>query len=85
LSDLAENSGVSKAYISDLENGTAGKTTIRCAYVIAVALDETLDNFVSQAAAKPVRSPGRRSSYFKDCGSTAMGSPVSAGSGDVSH
>ncbi len=43
LSDLARESGISKAYISDLENGSAGKPNIQYIYSIACALDTTLD------------------------------------------
>jgi len=46
LSDLAEKSGVSKAYISDLENAAAGKPNIQYIYSIAVALDVTLDDLL---------------------------------------
>ena len=55
LSELAEKSGVSKAYISDLENGTAGKPNIQYVYAVAVALDVTLDEFLGQAAPRPTR------------------------------
>lgn len=55
LSDLTEASGVSKAYISDLENGTAGKPNIQYVYAIAVALDVTLDELLGDAAPKPPR------------------------------
>jgi transcriptional regulator with XRE-family HTH domain len=43
LSDLARESGISKAYISDLENGSAGKPNIQYVYSIACALETTLD------------------------------------------
>ena len=46
LGELAEKSGVSKAYISDLENGVAGKPNIQYLYSIAKALDVTLDDLV---------------------------------------
>src|SRR6266545_969717 len=49
LNDLAEKSGISKAYISDLENGTAGKPNIQYVYAIALALDVTLDELLSDA------------------------------------
>lgn len=49
LSDLSARSGVSKAYISDLENGAAGKPNIQYLYSIAVALDVTLDELVNGA------------------------------------
>jgi transcriptional regulator with XRE-family HTH domain len=53
LSDIAEKSGVSKAYVSDLENGVAGKPNIQYIYSIAVALDVSLDGLLSDTAARP--------------------------------
>lgn len=55
LVDLSEHSGVSKAYLSDLENGAAGKPNIQYMYAIAVALDVTLDELLQDATARPQR------------------------------
>lgn len=60
LSDLAEHSGVSKAYISDLENGNAGKPNVQYVYAIAVALDVTLDELLGNAAPSSVRRTARK-------------------------
>jgi XRE family transcriptional regulator of biofilm formation len=49
LSVLAERSGVSKAYISDLENGAGGRPNIQYLYKIATALDTTIDGLVNQS------------------------------------
>jgi transcriptional regulator with XRE-family HTH domain len=49
LRELAEQSGVSKAYISDLENGSAGKPNIQYVFSIAQALDTTLDRLLDDA------------------------------------
>jgi transcriptional regulator with XRE-family HTH domain len=49
LSDLAQKSGVSKAYISDLENGVAGKPNIQYVFSIAKALGTTLDRLLDDA------------------------------------
>lgn len=49
LSDLAEHSGVSKAYISGLENGVGGRPNIQYLYRIAVALGTTIDTLVNQS------------------------------------
>jgi transcriptional regulator with XRE-family HTH domain len=49
ITTLAEGSGVSKAYISDLENGVAGKPNIQYVYSIAVALGVTLDELLEDA------------------------------------
>jgi XRE family transcriptional regulator of biofilm formation len=49
IATLAEKSGVSKAYISDLENGVAGKPNIQYVYSIAVALGITLDDLLEDA------------------------------------
>jgi transcriptional regulator with XRE-family HTH domain len=58
LSDLAERSGVSKAYISDLENGSGGRPNIQYLYRIATALDTTIDGLVNQS----VRTTPKRGS-----------------------
>jgi len=50
LSELAERSGGSKTYISDLENGTAGKPNIQYVYSIAGALGTTLDRLLDEVA-----------------------------------
>lgn len=49
ITTLAEKSGVSKAYISDLENGVAGKPNIQYVYAIAVTLGVTLDELLEDA------------------------------------
>jgi len=51
LAELSKESGVSKAYISDLENGVAGKPNIQYLYSIAVAHDTTLNDLVNGAVA----------------------------------
>ena len=52
LSDLMEKSGVSKAYISDIENAAAGKPNIQYVYSIATALGVTLDELLEDATPK---------------------------------
>src|SRR5262249_4854544 len=47
--------GVSKAYISDLENGVAGKPNVQYVYSIARALDVTLDELLNHATDEPAR------------------------------
>lgn len=49
LSDLAVKSGISKAYISDLENGSAGKPNIQYVYGVATALGVTLDELLGDS------------------------------------
>lgn len=61
LADLAEKSGISKAYISDLENGAAGKPNIQYVFSIAVALDVTLNDLLKDATTKEQRAKRRRS------------------------
>ena len=46
LSDLAEASGISKSYISDLENGVAGRPNIQYVFSIARAMETTLDRLL---------------------------------------
>lgn len=60
LGDLSERAKVPKAYISDLENGAAGKPNIQYVFNIAEALDVTLDDLVREATAK-VQKAKRRS------------------------
>ena len=55
LNDLAEKSGIGKAYISDLENGVAGKPNIQYVFAIASALGVTLDELLDDAAPKQIR------------------------------
>jgi len=59
LGDLAHESGVSKAYVSDLENGVAGKPNIQYAFNVAVALDVTLDQLLKGATATEPRAERR--------------------------
>jgi transcriptional regulator with XRE-family HTH domain len=61
ITTLAEKSGVSKAYISDLENGVAGKPNIQYVYAITVTLGLTLDELLEDAkpAGKPKSSKQR--------------------------
>jgi transcriptional regulator with XRE-family HTH domain len=58
LAELSLRSGVSKAYISDLENGVAGKPNIQYLYSIAMALDVTLDDLVNCAVDQPAATTG---------------------------
>src|SRR5258708_35663497 len=57
---LAEAAGVPKPYISDIENGEAGKPNIQYAYSIAVALDVTLDGLLNESAPSPQRPRSRK-------------------------
>ena len=58
---MAEQSGVSKAYISDLENGNAGKPNIQYVYSVATALDVTLDELLGESKPKSQRAEKRKS------------------------
>ena len=51
LGDLAEHSGLSKAYISDVENGAAGKPNVQYLFQIAEALGTTIDGLLSEITA----------------------------------
>ena len=57
LADLEEESGVSKAYLSDLENGSAGRPNIQYIYSIATALGVTLDELLNEGVRRPVGLP----------------------------
>jgi transcriptional regulator with XRE-family HTH domain len=52
LSQLAKESGLSKAYISDLENGSAGKPNIQYIFAVAVALSVTLSELLEESGAR---------------------------------
>ena len=56
LADLAGRSGIAKAYISDLENGVAGKPNIQYMFAVATALGVTLDELISDTTSKPLKS-----------------------------
>jgi transcriptional regulator with XRE-family HTH domain len=56
LSDLAKESGVSKAYISDVENGAAGRPNIQYVYSLAVALGVSLDGLLRDTVRKPLET-----------------------------
>lgn len=60
LNDLAEKSGVSKAYISDLENGVAGKPNIQYVFSIATALGVTLDELLNDTVPRPADRSRRK-------------------------
>jgi transcriptional regulator with XRE-family HTH domain len=47
LADLTAKSGVSKTYISDLENGLGGRPNVQYLYKIATALDTTIDALIN--------------------------------------
>jgi transcriptional regulator with XRE-family HTH domain len=55
LADLSQRAAVSKAYISDLENGVAGKPNIQYVFNVATALDVTLDDLLRDAIGKEQR------------------------------
>jgi transcriptional regulator with XRE-family HTH domain len=57
LSDLEQKSGVSKAYLSDLENGSAGRPNIQYIYSIATALGVTLDELLNEGGRRTSASP----------------------------
>ena len=60
LAGLAEKSQVSKAYISDLENGTAGKPNIQYVYAVAVALEVTIDQLLQDETSGNEKKPLKR-------------------------
>jgi len=60
LAALAEKSDVSKAYISDLENGTAGKPNIQYVYAVSVALEVTLDELLHDEGVREPRTSRKK-------------------------
>lgn len=61
LADLAAKTGLSKAYISDLENGSSGKPNIQYIYALVQALDTTLDGLLHDTTARPASRPKKTS------------------------
>ena len=59
LAQLGEESRVSKAYLSDLENASAGKPNIQYVYAVATALGVTLDDLLGDAKPKAHRREKR--------------------------
>jgi transcriptional regulator with XRE-family HTH domain len=60
LHDLADKSGVSKTYISDLENGLGGRPNVQYLYRIATSLETTIDTLITlsiRASQKKSTSP----------------------------
>jgi transcriptional regulator with XRE-family HTH domain len=60
LGDLARESGISKAYLSDLENGAAGKPNIQYIFTVAAALSVTLNELLEESAARVGDGRARR-------------------------
>jgi transcriptional regulator with XRE-family HTH domain len=60
---LAKESGISKAYLSDLENGSAGKPNIQYIFAVAAALGVTLNELLEESAPRlgDGRARGRES------------------------
>lgn len=50
LGDLAEKTGLSKAYLSDLENGRGGRPNIQYLMQVAKVFETTIDDLVSGTA-----------------------------------
>ena len=59
LAQLGEESSVSNAYLSDLENGSAGKPNIQYVYAVATALGVTLDDLLGDSKPKVHRREKR--------------------------
>ena len=51
LAELAERTGLSKAYLSDLENGSAGKPNVQYMFSVATTLGVTLDELLTSSRA----------------------------------
>jgi transcriptional regulator with XRE-family HTH domain len=63
LSDLSRESGLSKAYLSDLENGSAGKPNIQYIFAVSVALSVTVSELLEEGHARTdVPRPKRKES-----------------------
>ena len=51
LAELAERTGLSKAYLSDVENGSAGKPNVQYMFSVATTLGVTLDELLTSSRA----------------------------------
>jgi transcriptional regulator with XRE-family HTH domain len=60
LADLAKECGLSKAYLSDLENGSAGKPNIQYIYSISVVFGLTLNELLEEGNARAEISRAKR-------------------------
>jgi transcriptional regulator with XRE-family HTH domain len=56
LGELAEKSGISKAYLSDLENGKGGRPNIQYLLQVASALETTIENLVGETRSDDERN-----------------------------
>jgi transcriptional regulator with XRE-family HTH domain len=83
LAELATRSGASKAYISDLENGVAGKPNIQYVYSIARALDVTLDALLNHATDAPRSSSSPSPEYELPPGLSELQEELSLSDRDV--
>jgi transcriptional regulator with XRE-family HTH domain len=81
LAQLAEESSVSKAYLSDLENGNAGKPNIQYVYAVAAALGVTLDDLLGDAKPK-VHRREKRSTKELPAGLLELQQEISSGSAE---
>jgi transcriptional regulator with XRE-family HTH domain len=71
LGDLAKKCGLSKAYLSDLENAEAGKPNIQYIYAVSLALGVTLselleENKTRSEATRPKRKESDLPSGLKE-------------------
>src|SRR5665213_1195428 len=60
MAQLGEESGLSKAYLSDLENGSAGKPNIQYIYSISVVFGLTLNELLEEGNARAEISRAKR-------------------------
>jgi transcriptional regulator with XRE-family HTH domain len=81
--ELAKESGVPKAYISDLENGESGKPNIQYAYSVAVALDVTLDELLDDTAPKQQKARLRKRDEELPPGLAELQTDLNLSDGDV--
>jgi transcriptional regulator with XRE-family HTH domain len=83
LADLAKESGVSKAYLSDLENGSAGKPNIQYIYSISVALGITLNELLDESSGKTESGKSKRKEAELPSGLRELQRELELSDGDV--
>lgn len=83
LTDLARESGLSKSYISDLENGAAGKPNIQYIYSVSVALGVTLNELLEINTSKAEAARVKRKEAELPAGLKELQTELNLTDGDV--
>jgi transcriptional regulator with XRE-family HTH domain len=83
LADLAKESGLSKAYLSDIENGSAGKPNIQYIYSISVAFGLTLNELLEENTGRTEASRNKRKEHEVPAGLKELQGELNLSGDDV--